>query len=81
MRSGPPSVAGSATSTQDPLEEAVGLAIQVVQAEHAAAAFRGRAMRLAATVAEVLARRYLRERVLRVFLHWRLVASPKGRRV
>ena len=78
MRSGPPSVAGSATSTQDPLEEAVGLAIQEVEAEHAATAYRGRAQRLAATVAEVLARGSLRERLLRVLLHWRLACS-RGR--
>ena len=78
MRSGPPSEAASDPSTQDPLEEAVGLAIQLVQADHAVAAYRERAVRLAATVAELLARGNLREQLLHMLLHWRL-ACTRGR--
>ena len=88
MRSGPPMVAGSAPPTT--LEEAIGLAIaDTVGAafgelhhaqywyQHWAAAYRARAVRLAAMVAEVSARGCHRERILRVFLHWRLVC-PRG---
>ena len=79
MRAGPPSVADSATPT--PLEEAIGLAIADTvgaafgELHHAATAYRVRAVRLAATVAEVIARGNLRERTLRVFFHWRLACS------
>ena len=75
MRSGPPSEAASDPSTQDPLEEAVGLAIQLVQADHAVAAYRERAVRLAATVAELLARGNLSEQLLQMLLHWRLACT------
>ena len=75
MRSGPPSETSthedSVPSTLDPLEEAVGLAIQVVGYQNAADAYRNRAARLAVTVAEVLWRGNLREQLLRLLYRWR----------
>ena len=68
-------------ATPSTLEEAVSQAIaDTVGAafgdlHHAVAAFRGRAQRLAVTVAEVAARGHHRERALRVLLRWRMACT------